>query len=246
MTDPLNDKQYTILDLPTIANNTLNGNEYFEIQRGQFAGKISLSQIEAYMDGFIVRVATKVAANAIVGTLNNKCVVMVDSDETQGGVRSIYSVVNGAFTDMILDKAERIGITPIGNINTSNLQSFLQEVYTRVNELQTLVNKLSDFRNVTIPYSTTLNWDVDSARIFSVTLSSPNTLLNMPSNLRPGAFIIYVKQDEIGSRSLNFASGIRSARGQAPLLSTNPNAVDILSFVSDGTYLDVSIQANES
>ena len=95
-----------------------------------------------------------------------------------------------------------------------------------------------------LSYNASLDWDMNFAYMFKVTLTG-NTVLQAPINLKPGTWIMYVKQDAVGGRTMNFQAPIyRGPRGLLPILSTLPNAVDILTFVSDGVKVDVNIQAN--
>ena len=92
-------------------------------------------------------------------------------------------------------------------------------------------------------FSASQDWDVAQSYMFELTLTG-NTELQLPTNLRAGTWIMYVKQDATGNRTMDFQTGFRGPRGLLPVLSTLPGAVDILSFISDGTNIDVSIQAN--
>jgi len=92
------------------------------------------------------------------------------------------------------------------------------------------------------PYNTltdgaTITPDFNDSNNMVVTLAGNRTMAN-PSNLKDGAsYTIIVKQDATGSRTLSFGTAFKWAGGTAPTLSTGANAVDILTFVSDGTNL---------
>ncbi len=80
--------------------------------------------------------------------------------------------------------------------------------------------------------------DFDESNNIVTTLDSACTFAN-PSNLKDGAsYTIIIKQDATGSRVINsFGTAYKWAGGTAPTLSTTANAVDILTFISDGTNL---------
>ena len=60
-------------------------------------------------------------------------------------------------------------------------------------------------------------------------------------------YILIVKQDGSGSRTLNTdASAYKFPGGTSPTLSTGANAVDVLTFVSDGTSMYGVSQLNFS
>jgi hypothetical protein len=73
--------------------------------------------------------------------------------------------------------------------------------------------------------------------VAAVTLSA-NRILNAPTNMKSGGtYILFVIQDATGTRTLTFNSAYKFPGGNDPVMSTTANAVDIVSFVSDGTSL---------
>lgn len=96
---------------------------------------------------------------------------------------------------------------------------------------------------VDLTYSASLDWNMNDGYMFRVTLTG-DTELQLPANLKPGTHIMYVYQDAIGGHIMTFQTGYRAPRGLLPVLSTIPDGVDILTFVSDGVKVDVNIQAN--
>ncbi len=79
-------------------------------------------------------------------------------------------------------------------------------------------------------------WDAGVAKLATVTLAGNRVLAN-PTNLAAGTYILIVRQDATGSRTLTFGAAFRWPNGTAPTLSTAAGATDIISFVSDGTNL---------
>lgn len=80
-----------------------------------------------------------------------------------------------------------------------------------------------------------INWNVANGDIGVVTLTS-NATLNNPINLSPGnVYILIVKQDSTGNRTLSFGSMYKFAYG--PYLSMTANSVTIFTFLYDGNYL---------
>ena len=92
------------------------------------------------------------------------------------------------------------------------------------------------------PYNTltdgaTITPDFNDSNNMIVTLAGNRAMAN-PSNLKDGAsYTVIVKQDATGGRTLSFGTAFKWAGGTAPTLSTGANAVDILTFISDGTNL---------
>lgn len=75
--------------------------------------------------------------------------------------------------------------------------------------------------------------DFAAAKFFTVTLGGNRTLAN-PVNVAPGGYLLRVKQDGTGGRTLAWGNRFRFPAGQIPLLSTAAGAEDILSVVSFG------------
>jgi len=85
--------------------------------------------------------------------------------------------------------------------------------------------------------------DCDDGNVHTVTLTANRALAN-PTNLKDGATYIWIiKQDGTGSRTLTYGSAFKFPGGSIPTLTTGtPNAVDILTGVSDGTNVYCSMQ----
>jgi hypothetical protein len=89
----------------------------------------------------------------------------------------------------------------------------------------------------TLTDGTTINTDCDNSNSFKVTLAGNRTLAN-PTNLKSGATYVWIiTQDSNGSRTLTFGSTFRFPSGVAPVLTTTPNAVDMISGIFDGAKL---------
>lgn len=98
-------------------------------------------------------------------------------------------------------------------------------------------SKTQNFNATTLTDAATIAWDTESNQVASVTLAGDRTL-GAPTNLVDGAtYILTVKQDATGSRTLAYNAVFKFAGGTAPTLSTGVNAVDVLTFVSDGTNM---------
>ena len=82
-----------------------------------------------------------------------------------------------------------------------------------------------------------ISWNLDTAPTASVTLGGNRTLAN-PTNMKAGGtYLVIVKQDATGGRTLAYGTAYKWPSGSAPVLSTAANATDILTFVSDGTSM---------
>lgn len=88
----------------------------------------------------------------------------------------------------------------------------------------------------TVTDAATVNWNCDSGGIGTVTLAGNRTIA-APTNLKKGTYILHVKQDATGSRTVTWNAVFKWPGGTAPTLSTAASAHDIITFVCDGTNL---------
>lgn len=87
----------------------------------------------------------------------------------------------------------------------------------------------------TLADAASIAWDLNKGGFAQVTLGGARALA-APTNMRAGGYYtLIVKQDATGGRSLSYAATYKFPYSTVPIISTSSNAVDILSFVSDGT-----------
>jgi hypothetical protein len=99
------------------------------------------------------------------------------------------------------------------------------------------------FSQATLTDAVTIVWDGDTQQCATVTLGG-NRTLGAISNPRAGfTYLLRVVQDGTGNRTLNLSNTIyKFPGGTEPVLSTAPNAIDLLSFYFDGTSMLGAIQ----
>jgi hypothetical protein len=86
----------------------------------------------------------------------------------------------------------------------------------------------------------TITWDTSAGAFATVTLAGSRTVA-APTNLTAGAsYGIKVTQDGTGGRALTW-NAVFKWSGGTPVLSTAASAIDVLTFISDGTNLYGSI-----
>ncbi len=109
---------------------------------------------------------------------------------------------------------------------------------TRVSNIERGTGSLVDAPNI--------EWDLDKDSVGEVTLGG-NRTLNNPTNMKDGnTYILTVKQDATGGRTLTYGSDYRWEDGIAPVLSTGTNAIDKLVFITDGLKMDGVIRQDFS
>tara|TARA_R100001086_G_scaffold115602_1_gene59223 strand:+ start:559 stop:1020 length:462 start_codon:yes stop_codon:yes gene_type:complete len=92
-------------------------------------------------------------------------------------------------------------------------------------------------KGTSIDDAVTISWDLDKNQIATVTLAG-NRTLGAPDNMRDGGtYILIVKQDGSGSRTLSYNSAFKFPAGTAPTLTTAASSVDVLTFISDGSSM---------
>lgn len=77
--------------------------------------------------------------------------------------------------------------------------------------------------------------DFSGGNMQEITLTGNVTSLSLSTLNSGGAYIIVLKQDATGGRTVTWPAGFKWPDGTAPTLSTAPNAIDIVSFLFDGT-----------
>lgn len=93
------------------------------------------------------------------------------------------------------------------------------------------------FALTTLTDASSISWDVGSNQAAKVTLGGNRTLSN-PTNAQAGAtYNLIVIQDGTGSRTLAYGANYKWPGGIAPTLSTAAAAIDVLSFLYDGTSM---------
>lgn len=89
----------------------------------------------------------------------------------------------------------------------------------------------------TLTDAASISWNTSTAQVAQVTLAGNRALANPASLLAGATYVLLVKQDATGSRTLSFGSQYKFPDGTAPTLSTATNAVDLLSFFCDGSAM---------
>ena len=105
----------------------------------------------------------------------------------------------------------------------------------------------TDFTALTDGANISWNANDNSGKINATVTLAGSRILDNPTNLNNGtSYNLIVKQDATGTRLLTFGTLFKWAGGTAPTLSTGANAIDIFTFIYDGTNLYGSIVQNFS
>ena len=118
------------------------------------------------------------------------------------------------------------------------------------------VNAIIDYYSASGPYATVGNytkqqylglqtltagasiaWDLDDNQVATVTLDQNSTLAN-PTNKQAGAtYVVIVKQPAGNNYTLGFGTDYKFSNGVAPTMTATNGAVDIFTFITDGTNM---------
>ena len=171
----------------------------------------------------------------------------------------LSNVLNVNLTPAVDLNTAKVGITSVqaSDIVTNNSKiSFTEQEAVDLNTAkitfpEASVNHRSYVRNsgewqlLNEPFSAltdgaNISWDAndDSGKINATVTLAGDRILDNPTNLNNGtSYNLIVKQDATGTRLLTYGTLFKWAGGTAPTLSTTPNAVDVFTFVYDGSDL---------
>jgi hypothetical protein len=138
--------------------------------------------------------------------------------------------VLGSSFDSLGPNAGTLGTAALRDIGTSGATVPVLDAVNAWSRQQT-------FTAAELTYASTITWNLNSQQVATVTLTG-NATLAAPSNRKNGGtYILIVKQDGTGGRTLGYSSLYKWAAQGVPSLTPDANAVDILTFVSDGTNM---------
>lgn len=150
-----------------------------------------------------------------------------------------FDTANGAY-----GSANVLSTFISSSANTSNASfNVANAAYTNANSTLVVAqaafakaNAAASITSGTITDAATINWDLSQYQVATVTLGGNRTIA-APSNMSVGTFVLHLKQDATGSRTVTWNSVFKFPAGVAPPLTTTANARDIVSFICDGTYM---------
>ena len=160
--------------------------------------------------------ASVVSANGFAGTVATSTTTPAITLTT-----SITGLLKGNGTAMSAAVAGTDYVTPTGTETLTN---------------KTLTNPTVT-NYVETPYSatptSTITLDLANGTVQIITLGG-NVTITMPTAVSVKSFIMYLKQDATGSRTVTWST-VKWAGGTAPTITSTASRQDILSFFSDGT-----------
>jgi len=142
-----------------------------------------------------------------------------------GNAQDFYIGLDDSADDLVIGLGSAVGTTPAIHIDENQVVKFdagIQEESTALTS------------------GTTVALDVNLGTVFTLTLAHNLGTFNWTNPAASGyasSFILKVKQDGTGSRTISWPAAVDWAAGTAPTISTGANAVDVFAFftVDGGT-----------
>ena len=100
------------------------------------------------------------------------------------------------------------------------------------------------FAQQALTSGSSIAWNLNTQQSATLTLATNATLSNPTNQNGGGTYTLIITQDGTGSRTLAFGTAYFWPAGIAPILSTAAGAIDILTFISDGTNMYGVAQRN--
>ena len=168
-------------------------------------------------------------------------------DETTSSIKSKLGIttLSGSNTgDQVLPTLVSLGAVPTSRVITINgtgLDLSSDRSYTintglTLTDLESSNVKAQTFQltqPTAINSTTTTTLDLSTGNLLELVLTGPTTLAF--SNPKIGTYIIKVKQDGTGGRTLTFPS-MKWSDAAVPSITTAANAIDLITLIYDGTH----------
>ena len=160
--------------------------------------------------------ASVVSANGFAGTVATSTTTPAITLTT-----SITGLLKGNGTAMSAAVAGTDYVTPTGTETLTN-KTLTNPTVTNYTETPFSANS-----------STAITLALTNGTVQIITLTG-NATITMPTAVSGKSFIMYLKQDATGSRTVTWST-VKWAGGTAPTITSTASRQDILSFFSDGT-----------
>lgn len=173
---------------------------------------------------------------------------VASSDGTQAGdadLTQALSLVNGQTyeVEFTISNYTTGNVTPVaGDVEGTDRAAngtFTENIVAGAGgdiDLRADLNFIGDIDNVTVRLAN-VSWNLDDNQNTTLTLDG-NLVIDDPTNMKDGGkYIMLLKQDGVGSRTVIWGAAYKWIGATPPTLSTGTNDVDKIEFYSDGTNM---------
>ena len=101
------------------------------------------------------------------------------------------------------------------------------------------------FDDQALTSAATVSWNANTAQVATLTLGHNATIADATNHASGGVYIMRVTQ-AAAPKTLAWSSGYKWPGASAPVLTSTAGAVDIFTFVSDGTYMYGSFSGSQN
>jgi len=132
------------------------------------------------------------------------------------------------------------------NVTSTSLNGILVDEFSQLDRVEAITKQhYFDAATLTAPGGV-VDWNLDQAQVATLTLTTSTTINNpIPTRIKPGAtYKLIIKQDASGGRVVSFGTTFKWVNSISPIVTTASNAVDVFTFVSDGTSLYGTVEQN--
>jgi hypothetical protein len=208
---------------------------------------------------------TGTLAGTFSGPLSGTTVAMSGNITTSGGLigANTASVTSGAALDVkgaIALSHEFTGPSAAPNVgflyaNTDGALYFSNESGTKTNlsaaasgaatTAQNAFTAQQFFDDQALTSATTVSWNANTAQVATLALGHNATVANATNHQSGGVYIMRVTQNT-APKTLAWSTGYKWPGNTAPVMTSTGGAVDIFTFVSDGTYMYGSFSGSQN
>lgn len=153
---------------------------------------------------------------------------------------------NAVMESIKIERGNTLPVTPAqGQLfyksDESALYFYTGSAWTSVNQIAAhnhwnetaSYTRQQNFTKTTLPFSATVNWDVDANQVTKLTLTGNSTLVNPTNVVDGGTYIIIVQQDNVGGHVLTFDTNYIGV----PVVDATADARTVITFIADGSQL---------
>lgn len=190
------------------------------------------------------KLAALTSGNILVGNASNQAASVALSGDATISNTGVLTIAAGAVvTADLADSAVTTAKIADSNVTTAKIAANAVDS-TKVNTSSVAVlgtaqeyTRAHNFNATTLTDAANISWDLSQNQVAAVTLGGNRTLSNPTNQVDGAVYILEVKQDATGNRTLSFDTAYKWPGGTAPVVTPTANKISILTFISDGTSM---------